>query len=413
MSPRAGRIAAWCVFAFTCVLWLVDLVYAYLTRDLQADTNWSNSNFAAGMALALSLLAFPVAGVLIATRRSGSRIGWLLLAIGLCWGVANLTPYADYGLRLHPGSVPAGNLIAPIVSAMWAPAIGLCGTFLLLLFPDGHLPSPRWRWVAWLSGFTIVAGTLSLILTPGLMKDAGYPATRNPYGIGPLATAIDAAHLVLILLPVSMVLSAAGLIARYRRAALVEREQIKWLAFAAALVAGTYAVVLPVSEIVSPNGVPPAWVQVAQAVALLSFALIPLAILVAVLRYRLFEIDVIIRRTITYAVLVALLGAGYVAGIWMLGTALRSLAGASGTIAVTVTTLLLWTAFQPLQARVVRVVDRRFARERYDAGRALAGLSARLRDRGELDAVERELLDVVAETLQPRHATLWLREQGP
>ena len=410
MSHRAARLTAWAVFTLACALWTVDLVVAYLTRDLQVNTNWS-TNFAVGIAYGLMLLTFPIAGLLICTRRPGSPIGWLLMATGLSWILSGATTVADYGLRLHPGSIPAANYLAVLGSALWVPAIGICGTYLLLLFPDGRLHSPRWRWVLQLSTFVIVGGTLSLVLTPGLMSDAGYPHTVNPLGVDALASVLDYAHGILILLPLAMLLSAASVVVRFRHAGAVERTQITWLAAAASTVVIIYALVLPMSVATSPSGVPPTWIQAAQAVALLSFGLIPAAVLVAVLRYRLYEIDVIIRRTVTYAVLAAVLGVTYLAGIWLMGSLLRSLTGASGALAVTLSTLAVWAAFQPLRGRVQRLVDRRFSRSRYDADHTLAAFSGRLRDQLDLEALEREMLDVVRATVHPGHAELWLRDR--
>jgi hypothetical protein len=411
MSERTARISARVVFALVCALWVFDAVLAYLTRSLGANTSWSTSNFLVGSAFGLMLLTFPLSGVLICDRRPGSRIGWLLLATGACWVISGATVYADYGLRLHPGSLPGSDFVAVIASSLWVPAIGLCGTYLLLLFPDGRLPSPRWRWVLHLSTFVMVAGVLSLALTPGLLGDAGYPDTVNPIGITSLATALDYAKLVIVLLPVAMCVSAASLVVRYRRAGPVERQQITWLAAAATVVVSMYAVVLPLSAFIAPSGPPPTSVQAMQAVALISFGLIPGAVLVAVLRYRLYEIDVLIRRTVTYAVLVAILGAGYLAGIWMLGAVLRSLTGASGAVAVTVSTLAVWAAFQPLRSRVQRVVDHRFARGRYDAETAVAGFSSRLRDQVDLDAIACDLIDTAHRTVQPRMVSVWLRAE--
>jgi len=409
MSDRTARLAAWGAFALYLAMWVMDAVFGYLTRNLGSDTDWSVSNLVVVAAFGMVILTFPVAGVLICNRRPRSRIGWLLLAAGACWIMGGATVYSDYGLRLHPGSLPGADVVAVIGSALWLPAIGLCGTYLLLLFPDGRLPSPGWRWVFYLSTFVMVAGTLSLVLTPGLMGDSGYPHTMNPFGVGELATVLHYAHGVLFLLPVAMALSAAGLVVRFRRAGPVERAQIDWLAAAAGGVVAVYAVVLPVGVVVSPSGRPPVWLQAMEAVALLSFGLIPAAVLVAVLRYRLYEIDVLIRRTVTYTVLAALLGAGYLAGIWLLGTLLRSLTGASGALAVTITTLAVWAAFQPLRGHVQSGVDRRFARERYDSARTLEAFGGRLRDELDLETLRGEMVTVVDETLRPAHVSLWLR----
>jgi hypothetical protein len=201
-------------------------------------------------------------------------------------------------------------------------------------------------------------------------------------------------------------------VVRFRRAGAVERTQITWLAAAASMVVIIYAAVLPMSALVAPSEVPPGWLQAAQAVALLSFGLIPAAVLVAVLRYRLYEIDVIIRRTVTYTVLAAVLGATYLAGVWLLGWMLRSLTGASGALAVTLSTLAVWAAFQPLRGRVQSLVDRRFARERYDANRTLEAFSGRLRDQLDLETLSGEMVEAVQVTLHPAHVSLWLRPIG-
>jgi hypothetical protein len=207
-----------------------------------------------------------------------------------------------------------------------------------------------------------------------------------------------------------MVASAASLVVRYRRSRGPERQQVKWLAAAAAGVAAVYAVVVPVGAVVDPSSQhTPAWLSVAQSASLLSFGLIPVAIVFAVLRYRLYEIDVIIRRTLVYAALVAVLAAVYLGGVTLVGGVLRTVAGGSGAIGVTVSTLLVAAAFQPLRARIQRAVDRRFYRGRYDAARTLESFSGRLREHVEIETVSGEVLDVVRQTLQPAHVSLWLR----
>jgi hypothetical protein len=208
-----------------------------------------------------------------------------------------------------------------------------------------------------------------------------------------------------------MVASAASLVVRYRRARGLERQQVKWLAGAAAGVASAYAVVVPLGGYVDPSSQDtPAWLSAAQTLSLLSFCLIPVAIVFAVLRYRLYDIDVIIRRTLVYAVLVASLAALYLGGVTLIGGVLRDVTGGSGAIGVTVSTLAVAGAFQPLRARIQRMVDRRFYRGRYDAARTLEAFSGRLREQVEIETVSGEVLDVVRQTLQPAHVSLWLRE---
>ena len=209
--------------------------------------------------------------------------------------------------------------------------------------------------------------------------------------------------------PSTMVASAASLVVRFRHAGLVEREQVKWLAAAAGLSAWVYLVDLCVSVVAGGAGPEPVWRVALDDTFVLSLGLIPVAIGVAVLRYRLYEIDVIIRRTLVYAVLVSALAVLYLVGVFAIQAAVRSVSGQSGTLAVTVATLLVAVAFQPLRARIRGAVDHRFYRARYDAARTLESFSGRLREQVEIETVSGEVLDVVRQTLQPAHVPLWLR----
>ena len=193
-----------------------------------------------GALFGLAILMFPIAGVVLATKRPDNAIGWLMLAIGVGWAIGLGTAYAQYGLILKPGSLPLANYVAAVSSAFWVPPICLMGSFLLLLFPDGHLLTPRWRWVARLAGFVIVFGTTMMILSPGKMGDTGFPDTVNPLGISSLSTVIHAATLTVVLVPVVILLSAVSLVLRFRRSRGVERLQMKWLVWAAAFVAVSY-----------------------------------------------------------------------------------------------------------------------------------------------------------------------------
>jgi hypothetical protein len=413
VSERTARRVAWLVFCVACGLWLAAATFSWLTRSLASQSGWGGGGFAVAALFGLVQLAFPAAGLLLARRRPRLPIGWLLLGIGVAWGLAGSTGYADYGLRLHPGSLPAAAIVAAVGAPMWAPAIGITCTFLILLFPDGRLPGPRWRWVAWVSAVAIVGGTAADTLTPGEMASQGYPGVQNPLGVGVIGSALDVGQLLLALIPVMMVASAASLVVRFRRAGAVQRQQIKWLASAAAVVAVSYLLVLAISLIAEPsNNIGPLWLQAAQDASLLSFGLIPIAIGVAVLRHGLFEIDVIIRKTLVYSTLVASLGLLYLAGVVGLQALVRSVIGQSGAVAVTASTLVVAGAFQPLRTRIQRAVDRRFYRARYDVEAVVEAFSGRLREQIDLDALHRELLAVVAGAVQPVHASLWLRP-GP
>jgi hypothetical protein len=403
-GARATFVLALCValFAFSGT-------FGVLANDAKQSGSWSGGGIWIGLALVAAAVTYPAAGWLIAARRAESPIGWILLAIGVMWGMGFSSTYADYTLKLHH-HLPGGALVASVGGAFWLPAIGVTGTFLLLLFPDGHLPGRRWSWVAWASAGSILTALAYLILRPGSLADAGYPGVQNPLGIEALRPVLGAGWVAILFVIAMMVASAASLVVRYRRARGTERQQVKWLAAAAAGVAAVYAVVVPVGAYVDPSSQDtPAWLSAAQSISLLGFGLIPVAIVFAVLRYRLYEIDVIIRRTLVYAVLVALLAALYLGGVTLVGGLLRTITGGSGAIGVTVSTLLVAAAFHPLRARIQWAVDRRFYRGRYDAVRTLESFSGRLREHVEIEAVSGEVLDVVHQTLQPAHVSLWLR----
>ena len=410
-SPARRRLA-WAVFAVTCVMWAVAIVTAWLTRDLQNSESLGSSgaDLVVGIATAVVLLAFPVAGVVIATRQPANPIGWILLAIGAGWGaLAGATGYADYGIRLHPGSLPAADIAAVLTVSVWAPPVGLTGTFLLLLFPDGRLPGARWRWIAYVGAAATAACTAASLLDPDVLKNSPYASTQNPIGVDALGGVIAVLDYSVVVLALTMVASAASLVVRFRRAGMVEREQVKWLAAAAAVSAWIYLVDLCISVVAGGTGPEPVWRVLLDDAFVLSVGLIPVAIGVAVLRYHLYEIDVIIRRTLVYAALVSVLALLYLAGVFGIQAVVRSLSGQSGTLAVTVSTLIVAVAFQPLRSRIQRAVDHRFYRGRYDAARTLESFSGRLREQVEIETVSGEVLEIVRQTLQPVHATIWLK----
>ena len=409
-APRTLRILGWCVFGSCVALTIWALSWGWLARSTEvSDASWSGGGHWANAAFVLAVFPFPLTGILIITRRPGNRIGWLLLVIGVGWGLTTVSPYTDYVILLHH-PLPAAAALGAISGSAWVIPIGLTGTFLILLFPDGRLPGPRWRAVAWISGFAIVAGLVVGLTTPGPMKSGGYPHTDNPFGIGALGGALDALHLLILLIPAMMIAAAISLIVRFRRSHGVARQQVKWLAAAAGLVAVTYLIIETTSVTVAPQGThAPTWLLILQSAALVSFGLIPAAIGIAILRYRLFDIDRLVRRTLVYAALVACLALIYLAGVFTIEAAVRSATGGSSTLAVTLSTLAVAVAFQPLRRRIQAIVDRRFYRARYDAARTLEAFSARMRGEIDLETLTGDVVAVVRDALHPSHATVWLR----
>ncbi len=341
-------------------------------------------------------IAFSLVGFMIATRQPGNAIGWIFMAAGVSAGLAIFSGgYADHWLD-GEGSRAVGEAAAVYATASWIPFVLLPGTFLLLLFPDGHVPSSRWRTVAWIAGAGIAGVFLSTVLKPGPLED--YPQLINPYGVeASLVEAIEG--LSFLATVVGLIGSAASLVVRYRRSTGIERQQIRWLALAGALAAVTVPVNIFASDETGLSYIP----------IMLSVLCLPVAAGIAMLRYRLYDIDVVINRTLVYGALTATLAAVYIGTVLLLQLALDGVTSGSD-LAVAGSTLAAAAIFRPARGRIQQVVDRRFFRRRYDAARTLESFSSRLRDQVDLGALEAELRGVVAETVQPSHVSIWLRE---
>ncbi len=348
-------------------------------------------------------MAFCFVGGLIGTRRSDNRIGWLCLAIGLLLVVLAATNVVGlWALRtgMMPRSVGEWLYWPP---SLWVPPVGIMGTHLLFRLPDGELPSSRWRLYSRICTAVIVFASLILGAEPYAIT--GVPGNVNPTAVESLVPLMPLAYALLALTfvggPVSVVM-------RYRRAGAVERLQLRWIASAAAFSASVFAPALVVVPWGNPLG---AHLALAAFSFLVAFTAIPVAIGVAVLRYRLYEIDRVVSRTVTYAVLTVLLGGAYVAVVAVLRQLLSPVTGES-RLAVAGSTLAVAALFMPVRRRVQRMVDRRFNRARYDAARTVEEFAARLRDQVDLDEVTAELLAAVHATVQPARVSLWLRESG-
>jgi hypothetical protein len=360
-------------------------------------------------------LAFPIVGALIASRRPHNPIGWICLAVGLLWMLGGLSEqYTSYGIA-KPGSVPYLATIVALIQWMWIIPVGLLGTYLLLLFPDGMLPSSRWRPLAWLSGAVMVLLGVDSVLAPGPLTDL--EGVRNPFGLEGAPWLVDAGIVLLLLFVTCILASAISLVSRYRRSGGEVREQIKWIALAGAFVGllaflMTTLGLLIVPEVMSGGGGSlPSWLQFLIYVGNLSFAGVPVAIGLAILRYRLYAIDLIINRTLVYVTLTATLALVYLGGVTATQTVFRVLTGQEQQpqLAVVISTLVIAALFNPLRRRIQGFIDRRFYRSKYDARKTLETFSAKLRDETDLDALSGDLVGVVRETMQPAHVSLWIR----
>jgi hypothetical protein len=380
-------------------LWMtsvVSLVGAYGLASFDDAAVWWV------LAWAVPTVGCSSVGALLCLRAPRNPISWLLLALGVSQAIGYLLDaYSAAGLGLVGARAAAAA--AAVIESL--PPLVLLPP-LLLLFPDGRLPSRRWRPVAVFVVVVSIIAILSTAMSPGILGINSSPPRDNPLGVsGSVGVAIGVVGFACYLTLAGVVLVAAGSLAtRFRQATGDLRQQLKWIACGAALLGGAAIGSVPLSSVSSIAGAS-LWIVAA------TFTVT--AVGVAVLRYRLYEIDVIIRKTLVYTTLVGSLALAYLAGIYVVDNLLQTLTGQSSALAVTLSTLAVAVAFQPLQRRIQRAVDHRFYRGRYDAARTLDGFANRLRDQIELDALATDVLDVVKLTLQPTHATLWLRPTKP
>ncbi len=408
LSDSALRRLAWAVSVFLVAMIAVR-VGIDLTDGARTARSWKTVFNEFGF-FALALI-FPLTGALIVRRQPRNTIGWLLEGIGLVWGLGGFAEnYVRFGLE-HPGSMPGPGLVAVLGGVVWVPAIGLMGTFLILLYPDGRLPAPGWRPLARLSALTILALTVTLCLTPGRVDAGPGQGLTNPLGFESATPVLAVMQVIfLALLPLCIVSCAAALVRRFRRSSGIERQQLKWLATAGAVVAFLFLLVMayPWLVDVTSSGETPAWAGALDALSLMSFALLPVAIGVAILRHGLYEIDVIINRSLVYGFLTATLAGVYLGSVLLLQLVVSPLTDRSD-LAVAGSTLTVAALFRPARARIQSTVDRRFYRSRYDAVRTVDAFVARLRHEVDLDAVGSDLTSAANETVQPAHVSLWLR----
>jgi cytochrome b subunit of formate dehydrogenase len=374
-------------------LWLLVLNLSYPGVYIYAY--WVESTLVA--------MGFSTVGAVIASRiPPDNPIGWLFCIEGLLFAVTHFTAeYAIYTLLAAPGSLlPAGEAAAWLNSWFWVTQLGSF-VFVVLLFPDGRLPSRRsWRWFAWLSVLSVLIGAVLGALSPGPIMDLG--SIHNPLGIESLPNA----HKPLQMLMIVLIAVAAGpLLIRWIYARGVERQQIKWFSYAIALLTSgailQYAISEPLEQVLL------GWVG--RTLVLAGIAGIPISMGIAITRYRLYEIDIVINRTLAYGPLTATLVAIYFGAVVLLQRLFVALTGEKSTLAVVASTLLIAALFNPLRRRIQSFIDRRFYRSKYDAAKTLEAFSIKLRDETDLDALSDNLVGVVRETMQPAHVSLWLR----
>jgi hypothetical protein len=352
------------------------------------------------LALLLAFTAFMVVGAVILARRPANAIGWLFSAIGLLTATGTLAlEYAEYAYLTRPGSLPAA-LLAAWYQWWWLPMFALILVFTPLLFPTGRLVSARWRPVSVLAAAATAAIIVLGALQPTLRLQNEDYTVRNPVGLAGVPDPEEGALGAVLfgLLAFCAVAALVSLVLRFRRSRGVERQQLKWFTYAAALAILFQLVPTPLRE-----------GAVSEVLFGLTVAFIPIAAGIAILRHRLYDIDRLINRTLVYGLLTAILGLGYAATVLVLGQVFGGIGAEPPSWAVAGATLAVAALFQPARRRIQTVVDRRFNRHKYDAAKTVETFSVRLRDQIDLDTLSAELLAVVNETMQPTGASLWLR----
>ena len=383
MRARTARWVAGCAATGSVALIAGGLALAYADRHLvpASLTGWTFSSVSGQ----LVNVAVPVAGFVLASRLPANRIGWLFVVAGLALGLTGFsTQYALHAVLADPGSLPAGRVFAWLSNWVWAIQTAMLA-FLFLLFPTGRLRSRRWLPAAW-----FVGGAFALIAVGGLVMATHF--WSDPFSRQAQSTSAPAT--LSILLPAALLVSVAAVVVRFARSSGEERPQLKWFAAAALLLVATF-----IASIVAYSVA----VNVLQSLA---FVCLWTAIAIAVLKYRLYDIDRIISRTLAYAIVTGLL-VGVYAGLVLLATQVLSF---SSPVAVAASTLAAAALFSPLRRRVQHAVDRRFNRARYNADQTITEFAARLKDAVDLDAVRHDLAGAVHQALQPAHVSIWIRQ---
>ena len=400
MRSGSKRLLAWAIFVASCLGLVGQSWYEWHLRGVPEAGGWSgNGSVLQGLLFIGMIMSFSITGLLIATRRPENPLGWMLLAIGASFALSPGS-YGRYSILV--ASLPLGRWALGFDQWTWVPAIGLIGTYTILLFPDGHLPSPRWRWLG-----RLIFATLTIASIAVLFSETPIPVTRtlsvdNPFGIHTLNPILDPLQLVVLLIPVCIVASAVGLVLRFRRSTGIERQQIKWLAFAAGTIATLYLIVMAVTMRYSVTDTPqPTWLDPIQIYTVFSFALIPISIGFAVLRYRLYDIDIVISKTVVFGLLVGFITLVYVAVVVGIGTVLGDPRDPALSVAATALVALL---FGPVRERVRRFANRLVYGKRATPYEVMAGFAHRVSGSVSVEDVLPEMAEVASRGVGARAA---------
>jgi len=405
-SPRAASWLAWVLWTLTLMSFVVMGVFRLLNSS--TPTAAPRNPLVLDFCFWLLFVSFATVGALVASRWPRNAIGWIFCWLGLSFSLGSASEeYALYALVTEAGSLPGAEGMLWLTAWFGGPIVFALFALVFLLFPDGRLPSRRWRPVVWLELVAVVC-LVAFAFEPGPLGNLGLVRVTNPFGIQGAAALLGTLGWVGFFIALAVAVAGGiSLVLRFRRARGVERQQIKWFAFSgvvfcAVFAAGPFLWTLPQS---------PATAWIWPVLFLAGASTIPVAVGIAILRYRLYDIDLIINRALVYGSLTAMLALVYVGSVVGLQSVFRGLTGQESTLAVVASTLVIAALFNPFRRRVQGFVDRRFYRRKYDAAKTLEAFGARLREETDLEALSADLVGVARGTVQPEHASLWLRPE--
>jgi hypothetical protein len=390
---------AWWTWLLTLALYGVALAIIEIVGHSAAT---QQETWLARMTLLVAFISFTTVGALVSSRQPRNAIGWIFLGVGFLVAVSVFGgEYANYVFVEEPGSLPGGYVAGWLYLWTWFPVLGLI-VLVPMLFPDGRVPGRRWRLVVWALAVCTAVNVVLWCFRPGSINAPDEPPwPDNPLGIAALDSVYDALEAVsALVLAVFLLLSVTASVVRFRRSRGDERQQLKWMTYGVVV----WIVLIP-GSLLMPGDLEDVFFA-------LTIGVLPAATAIAMFKYRLYEIDRVISRTLVYGALTVILGLAYV-GLVLAGQAVFSSFAGGGDLAIAGSTLVVAALFLPLRSRIQRVVDHRFYRRRYDAQRTLEAFGARLRDEVGLETLQAELRAAVDETMQPAHASVWLRGARP
>ncbi len=403
MSTRAASLLAWSMWALALMAFIVTGVLRFLNAS--TPTVEPRAPLVLDFWYLLLFMSFATVGALVASRQPGNALGWIFCYLGLSFPLAGAgEEYALYALVTEPGSLPGGEALVWLAALLGGPIVFAVFALFFLLFPNGRLLSRRWRLVVWLDLIAVVC-LFAWAFEPGPLGNLGLVRIANPFGVEGLAALIGTLGLVGLFMTLAVAVAGGiSLVVRFRRARGVERQQLKWFSFSGVVFCAVFAIAPVLWYLPDSPGTEWIW----TVLFLLGASTIPVAVGIAILRYRLYDIDLLINRTLVYGTLTAMLALVYFGGVATTQAVLRALTGQDSQLAIVVSTLVIAALVNPLRHRIQGFIDRRFYRRKYDAAKTLEAFSSRLREETDLDALSDDLVTVVRETMQPAHVSRWL-----